>query len=103
MGVQIGGRLKRMVDWTEQESAPQCEVGAYGWSHEAKQSSCKGGGRQKATEATLQDEIGEPIKRSVDGSAMATVALEEQRTANGLNNPLNNPLHFQEDGLQHRS
>lgn len=55
------------------------------------------------TEATLQDEIGEPIKRSVDGSAMATVALQEQRTANGLNNPLNNPLHFQEDGLQHRS
>lgn len=53
------------------------------------------------TEATLQLEIGEPVKRSVDGSEMATEALEEQRAANGLGNAPSNPLCFQEGGLQH--
>lgn len=46
------------------------------------------------TGATLQDEIGELVKRNVNGSEMTTVILEEQRTANGLDNPLSNPWHF---------
>lgn len=40
----------------------------------------------QGTDTTLQDEIGEPLKRSVDVSEMTTVSLEDQSTAHGLHN-----------------
>lgn len=42
----------------------------------------------QGTDTTLQDEISEPVKRSVEVSEMATFPLEDQSTANGLHNTL---------------
>lgn len=41
----------------------------------------------QGTDPTLQDEIGEPVKRNVDVSEMTTARLEDQSTANDLHNP----------------
>lgn len=69
-------------DQTAREPAPRGDVGAYGWLCEAKQCFCR---RRKerssqGTNTTLQDEIGEAVKRSVGVS-------EDQSTANGLHSP----------------
>lgn len=40
----------------------------------------------QGTDTTLQDEIGELLKRSVDIAEMTTVPLEDQSTARGLLN-----------------
>lgn len=55
----------------------------------------------QGTDATLQDEIGEPVKRSVDVSEMTTMPLALLMVYTTFQVCF--PLCFQEDGLQNWS